>query len=343
MSTSYPPLAPFVWNKLDASGKLVPASGYVLSFFEPTSTTPKAVYAEDGTTSLGTTVTLNPSGYAFFRLNGRYKIVLKTDAGAEVWTRDLVESTADLNTSGWCGTATGTANAITLTPVPAITAYVAGQKFAFIAASTNTGPVTIAVSGLSAKAAQNYELALVSGEIVVGHKYEITYDGVSFQVDASGSAYARLKAANNFTVVPTINSSPIVDEADFTWITPAFNAADFSANGAMTWTVGSGDVVTYAYMIVGKMMIVNYYLNVTTVGGTLNSTLKIKIPAGKISAKRAAIPFNFADNGVEGTGISFIFEGDTIINLQKGIGGFINWAASTNNTTVAGSITFEIQ
>ena len=64
----------------------------------------------------------------------------------------------------WCGTAGGSANAITLAPSPAITAYAAGQRFVWMASSTvNTGATTVAISGLSAIALQDNGAALVAG------------------------------------------------------------------------------------------------------------------------------------------------------------------------------------
>lgn len=84
----------------------------------------------------------------------------------------------------WCGTAGGTANALTLVLSPAVAAYVAGQRFLFIAAAANTGAVTVAVSGLSAKAVQNAGAALVSGNIVAGRAYSIVYTGSAFQIAA---------------------------------------------------------------------------------------------------------------------------------------------------------------
>lgn len=269
-----------------------------------------------------------------FRLTGLGNGSSRTDSAALGQVQDQAGT--------WCGTATGTANAITLTPVPAITAYVAGQKFGFIAAATSTGAVTVAVSGLATKATQNYEAALVAGEIVIGHKYEITYDGTAFQVSAAGSSYARLQAANNFTVVPTINSSPIVDEADFTWTTQAFNAADFTAIGSMTWTVDSGDVLTYAYLIVGKMMTVAFWLQNTSIGGTLDSNLLIKIPAGKIAAKRIANALIYFNNSLDGIGMCFVIGGESNIRLSKSLSA-PNWSASTNGSFYLGTITFEIQ
>lgn len=83
----------------------------------------------------------------------------------------------------WCGTAGGTADALTLSPSPAITAYAAGQSFRFIAgASPNTGATTVAVSGLTTKAIQNNGSALAAGDIAAGKMYEATYDGTQFQL-----------------------------------------------------------------------------------------------------------------------------------------------------------------
>lgn len=87
------------------------------------------------------------------------------------------------STVTWCGTAGGTANALTLSPSPAIAAYAAGQVFRFKAgASPNTTATTVAVSGLTATAVQNNGAALAGGEIEASKWYEILYDGAAFQL-----------------------------------------------------------------------------------------------------------------------------------------------------------------
>lgn len=87
------------------------------------------------------------------------------------------------NDFNWCGTAGGTANALTLSPAPAITAYAAGQFFTFKAASSNTLAVTVAVSGLATKAIQSQAAALVADDIVANQWYRATYDGAAFQLE----------------------------------------------------------------------------------------------------------------------------------------------------------------
>lgn len=78
---------------------------------------------------------------------------------------------------------TGTANAIALAPSPAITAYAAGQMFRFPAGGTNTGPVTIATSGLAVRALKSPAGAvLTGGELVAGAVYDIVDDGTQYQM-----------------------------------------------------------------------------------------------------------------------------------------------------------------
>lgn len=80
----------------------------------------------------------------------------------------------------WCGTAGGTANALTLTPSPAITAYATGQSFAFKAgASPNSAATTIAISGLATIAVQFDGAACIGGEIRASKWYRITLDSTS--------------------------------------------------------------------------------------------------------------------------------------------------------------------
>lgn len=83
----------------------------------------------------------------------------------------------------WCGTATGTKNALILSPSPAITAYAAGQVFRFKTGATQSDDaVTIAVSGLATKAAQSNGSAMSVTIFLEASKwYEILYDGAAFQ------------------------------------------------------------------------------------------------------------------------------------------------------------------
>jgi microcystin-dependent protein len=86
------------------------------------------------------------------------------------------------NKGQYVGTVGGTADAITLTPSPAITAYAAGQRFTFIAAATNTGATTVNISGVGAANIAG----TAGGEIGAGLFQEIIYDGTQFVLLSGG-------------------------------------------------------------------------------------------------------------------------------------------------------------
>lgn len=114
------------------------------------------------------------------------------------------------NTLSWCGTAGGTANAITLSPSIAATDYVAGQVFEFIAASNNSGAVTVSVSGLTAKNVRWRGAALSGNEIVAGKSYSILYDGTQFQISALSGSIVVLGEAKAWV---TINGSGSIQDS----------------------------------------------------------------------------------------------------------------------------------
>lgn len=85
----------------------------------------------------------------------------------------------------WGGTSGGSANAQTITLSPAITAYVAGQMFSFIAGFTQTSSCTLNVNSVGAK---NIKLMgglgtlvnPIQATIIVGGLYTVIYDGTQF-------------------------------------------------------------------------------------------------------------------------------------------------------------------
>jgi Pectate lyase superfamily protein len=125
------------------------------------------------------------------------------------------------------------------------------------------------------------------------------------------------------------------------WTAPAFSAGDFTASGSMSWTVGSGNVDTFAYNIRGKVMTISLVLTNTTVGGAPAARLWIHIPAGKTAARHMAAPCFIIDGGIASTGFMNIAAGDTQISVNRTDGA--NWSASSAATYVLGQIVLEIQ
>jgi hypothetical protein len=125
------------------------------------------------------------------------------------------------------------------------------------------------------------------------------------------------------------------------WITPTFAAGNFTGNASMTWTVASGDVDTYAYMLDGRIMTVVWYMQTTTVGGTPNTTLQIAVPNSLTAAKRVLNPFIYNDNGGGNTmGFAEVASSGVVIQLFKLTAA--NWSAATDATKVFGQISFEV-
>jgi len=95
---------------------------------------------------------------------------------------DLVDVVNGIKAKDLITTGGGTTT-YTLTPTPAVGAYVTGQEFKIKMNATNTGASTINVSGLGAKSlTKGGATALASGDLLVDAVYKIVYDGTQFQV-----------------------------------------------------------------------------------------------------------------------------------------------------------------
>jgi len=150
----------------------------------------------------------------------------------------------------WCGTAGGTADALTLTPSPAITAYAAGQRFVFkSSASANTGAATINVSGIGAITLQKNGAALAAGDVGISQWYEIIL---------SSATVAQLQKIGEFsTVSPAFTGTPTAPTAasgtnttqiaTTAFVQDAINGASQVFTSSGTWTKPSAG--TYAEVI----------------------------------------------------------------------------------------------
>jgi len=105
------------------------------------------------------------------------------------------------NSFGSFLTVAGT-DTITATVSPSLTAYAAGQMFAFVAANTNTGAVTINISSLGAKAiTKSGTTALIAGDLTANYLFVVVYDGTQFQlVGVSSSTFASLTVTGVLTL-----------------------------------------------------------------------------------------------------------------------------------------------
>jgi len=109
-------------------------------------------------------------------------------------TRALYPTTAQVQDGAllWGGTAGGTADALTITLSPAITAYAAGQVFQFVSSAANaTTTPTINVNSLGAKSIKRQNGATIQpGDIPAGALLQAAYNGTDFLLTSTTAVQA---------------------------------------------------------------------------------------------------------------------------------------------------------
>jgi len=133
----------------------------------------------------------------------------------------------------------------------------------------------------------------------------------------------------------------VVSNADHgRWITPAFNAGDFSATGGGSFVVASGDVLTYAYKNDRNTMTVSLAINTGTTSGTVNSII-IAIPAGKVATKTMENRLSLLQSAGTAYGaVIRVNAGGTVLQIIREDATPI--PAGTDNLYLYGQLTFEI-
>ena len=129
------------------------------------------------------------------------------------------------------------------------------------------------------------------------------------------------------------------------WTQVAFDAANFTGNNSMTWTVASGNVLTQRYMMVGKTMTLAFCLNATTPGGTADLALQMAIPGGYVAAYRSELLIRVVDGGVAQTapGMALVQAGIGFVQFYADCSTAKNWTLGASKASVFGCISFEVQ
>ena len=125
---------------------------------------------------------------------------------------------------------------ITAVAPTGLTALFNGQTYRFVAAATNTGAVTIDVSGQGAKAiTKSGSTALEAGDILIDALVQITYDGTQFQL-VSGAGGGGAKADG------VIYENALVVTANYTLTTGknGHSVGPITINGGVSVTIPSG-------------------------------------------------------------------------------------------------------
>lgn len=222
---------------------------------------------------------------------------------------------ASIKTYVPAGSVGGTANAITLAPVPTIAAYTAGTGFTFQAQANNTGPVTIAVNGLSARSLRYADnTAMTGSELVAGGIYDI---------EDNGSVYILMNSAQGSNIV--------------SW-TPSLTFG--GGNTGITYSAQTGVAVK-----MGRIVFMAFNITLTSKGSSTGQAVISGLPfasnAGWFGDN--AGPVAAANLTFSGKYVMFGYvNGTTTMNLLQiasaGSLAALDDTAFANNTLIAGSM-----
>jgi hypothetical protein len=123
------------------------------------------------------------------------------------------------------------------------------------------------------------------------------------------------------------------------WASPSYSAGSYTANGAMTWTVDSGDVSAFNYTEIGLTQTISLILSTTTVGGTPNTELRVAIPNSRTAARTTVGTCVGLDNSVNFQGFWQATAGNAYVSIYNDPSAGTNWTAATNTTQIRCDIT----
>jgi|LakMenE01Jun11ns_1017448.scaffolds.fasta_scaffold9959246_24 hypothetical protein len=155
-------------------------------------------------------------------------------------------------------TVTGT-DTLVGTLTPALTTYVTGAVYYFIAPATNTGAVTLNIDTLGAKnVTRDGTTALVAGDITSGEMVAVVYDGTRFQLISAVNSVTNLNVSGTLTVAgaTTLNGNLQVGNA-------GADTVNFQASG---WTLTNNVSVTGTWADIGTITTAD--INGGTIDGT---------------------------------------------------------------------------
>jgi len=260
-------------------------------------------------------------------------------------------------------TASGT-NVITLTPrtnVNAPAAYVPNQRFAFDAAATSTGTVTLLVGSLATlKLFQPGGAQAGAGNIVIGNYYEIAYDAT---LDSGNGGFIMLNSTlpsvaqpvqaefKNLLITNTTSgtaASHVLVTADQVLLWNASNGAinvqgvslDINANaaGANGLDTGSFAINTWYYVWViynGVTATTAGLLSASATAPTMPSGFTYKARVGAIRAGAGPAFVNMMQKGRRAQYLVGTFGGNALANLPSMISGTSGNVATPTWTTVS--------
>jgi hypothetical protein len=125
------------------------------------------------------------------------------------------------------------------------------------------------------------------------------------------------------------------------WTDVPYLATNFTGAAAMTFTVQATDQVSYQYMLIGKTMWVNCYIDTASIGGVVAAALFVAIPGGFVAAKSKGTGTYLLDNGTPVPAYCRVTAGARQIEIGRVDAA--NFTASANLTYIRVSFEFEVR
>lgn len=108
------------------------------------------------------------------------------------------------------------------------------------------------------------------------------------------------------------------------WQAHPHAGTDFTGNGSMTWTVSAGDMIENKYAVVGGVLLWSVVLTTFTIGGTLNTQLKILVPGGLTVAGNHYSAVAYSNGGAGNDALMVnILDSTHIMIRRKDLGAFV--------------------
>jgi hypothetical protein len=218
-------------------------------------------------------------------------------------------------------------NTMIATAALGMSAYVTGQRFFFLAPSTNTGACTLNINAIGAKAiTKQGTTALTAGDIVSGAVIQVVYDGTEFQLVSPSAA----STVNSFSAGSTgLTPSTATTGA----VTLAGTLAVANGGTGVTTSTGSGNVVlSTSPTLVTPALGTPSSIVLTNASGTsnnLNAGLGVNQTWTNVTSSRALgttytnstgkpiqVSMNFASTSATSYTYTVVVDGVTIVSMN---------------------------
>lgn len=307
--------------------------------FAPNNVIQATMYPSGGISFLGTS---SDPGAGIFRVDGQVKITGGTPAAGQVLTSDANglatwEPAAGGSATEQTTTSTGTQNDFSLS---------ASNTTLRCNNATDLTLTGFTIGGVAPAAGAIVTIVSVgAGNVFFSHQTGSTaaYRLIN-TVTSGGTPLAAGTGTATYVYDDTTDRWRLVSHKQGAFITPAFSAGDYTAGGTQTWTLASGDVSSFAYLLEGKALTLQWSLINTTIGGTPDADLRRVLPNSFTVAATCGSFYSFNNAGTTGVGeILFSTSANTLMTFRRAIlSGGTNWTGGTDNSDMRGMAKVEV-